>query len=180
MNYFLILIIMGLCYGGYYEYLALEKQNAKDQQEAKLEVGMQLDQLESDNKKLTAENAQLKQDLNDARIKLGVPVSTASSSDDGKTPSVATPPPVSPQPVSSSNNLGTIVTIDGKTLQNCQLLKVKVSGIVVSYAAGITEVGFLEMPPELQKRFGFDPHQGAELTDTQAQAEDDQRKAVGN
>jgi len=175
MNYFLILIIMGLCWGGYFEYRALVRQSAKDQQEAKAEVSMEMDKLESDNKKLTADNAQLQQELNDAQAKLvamapAVPAAPAGNS--------AAPAPALPAPVRPSNSLGTIITRDGKTFSNGQLLKVEASGITISCASGITQVKFLEMKPDLQMRFGFDPRLGAELTEAQVQVLEDQRKAI--
>jgi hypothetical protein len=76
------------------------------------------------------------------------------------------------------NNLGTITTLDGKTFQNCQLLGVKADRIVINYAGGITEILYGLMSPELQKRFGYDPHQAAGLTEAQIQFQEEQRKAA--
>jgi hypothetical protein len=82
---------------------------------------------------------------------------------------VATPP---------TNTLGTITTLDGKTFQKCQLLKVDADGIVVNHSEGITKILYGLLPPELQKKFGYDPHQAAALTEAQIQFQEEQRKAA--
>jgi hypothetical protein len=88
----------------------------------------------------------------------------------GKPAMAAQPPP--------TNNLGTITTQDGRTFQNCRVIKVKTDGIVVSYSEGITEIKYALLPPDLQKKFGFDPRQAAALTQAQLQYQEEQKNAA--
>jgi hypothetical protein len=57
------------------------------------------------------------------------------------------------------NDLGTVTLLDGKIYKNCQLVKVDTDGIVVNYSDSVTKLYFNLMPPDLQKKFGYDPHQ---------------------
>jgi hypothetical protein len=79
---------------------------------------------------------------------------------------------------SALNDLGTIVTITGKTFQNCQLLKVEPDGITFSHADGITKVLFPYLPPAMQKRFGYDPAKTAELEAAELRYQDQMRQAA--
>ena len=74
--------------------------------------------------------------------------------------------------------MGTIATLDGKNYQNCKLLKVDADGITVDHTEGITKIAFGLLPPDLQKRFGYDPHQMTGLTATQVESLEAQRKAA--
>jgi len=190
MNYFLILIILGLCGGGYYEYTALETKNAQDVQVMKLDLQGKADQLQTENEKLKSDNADMTKNLKaDAdtitdltsqiqtvQAKLAEAEAAAAAAKSG---TATTPTTTSASASTSSfNNLGTIVTLDGKTYANSQLLKVNPDGITVNYDAGITKVLFLSLSPDMQKRFGFDPHQGTALTDAQVQTLETQRQAA--
>ncbi len=187
MNYFLILIILLLCGGGYYEYTSLQTKDAQDVQVAKLDLQAQIDKLTQENKKLADDKtavaksldsanttiADLTTQLQTAQTKLAAQMAQAAKV---STPAAGTATMTAPPP--SSNSLGTFTSLDGKTFPNSQLLKVATVGITISYDGGITEIMFTSLPPELQKRFGFDPHLGAQLTTEQAQALDSARQAA--
>jgi hypothetical protein len=185
MNYFLLLLILFLCGGGYYEYTVWQTQDAQDVQLAKLDLQRRIDQLQAANTKLEADKADLAKNLKvdaDSITDLTAQVqavqtklAAAEAAASGK-PAVAPAAPSAPAPL--SNDLGTIVTLEGKTLPNSQLLKVDPHGITVNSAVGITQVPFTSLPPELQKRFGFDPQSGADLTDAQVQTLEAQREAA--
>ncbi|MCE0523346.1 MAG: hypothetical protein LV480_10600 [Methylacidiphilales bacterium] len=183
MNYFLSLIIVGLCIGGYYEYSYLQDQSASDLQQIS-DLSDKIKTLQAENQKLEEQQAKsektalakiddLTKQLQEAQKKLG-----GGQEQDSTNP--AAPKSTAPAAPLLSNNLGTITTQSGKTYPKCQLLKVKADGIVISYSDGITEIMFGLLPPNLQKRFGYDPHQAAALTEAQIEYEEEQRAAAGN
>jgi cell division protein FtsB len=182
MNYFLILLILGLGGGGYYEYTILEQKAAADQQQLTSLSG-KIDGLQSENKKLEDDKTQLTKTVADDQAemtKLSAQTQTVQSTlaeakMQAAHPSKSATPAV---PTLPSNNLGTIVTLDGKTFRNCQLLKVEADGIVVNQSDGIIKISFGLMQPDLQKRFGYDPHQAAALTEDQVQFQEQQRQAA--
>jgi hypothetical protein len=175
MNYFLILIIMGLCGGGYYEYNDLQRA----QKEALASDETQIANLKSVNQKLQAQADQLSLDDNQAqanvaglstqlkttqadlaatkaKLAAAVPAAPATgTSGSGSVPGQpgSTSPFGSTTPAGDANNLGTITTADGKTFHDCQLLKVDKDGIIINHAEGITKILFGQLPPEMQKRF---------------------------
>ena len=186
MKYFLLLIILGLSGGGYFEYTQLQQKSASDQQEIS-DLSAKVDTLQSENKKLADDSTQLKKSADEATAdaadltkQLQDAQSALAAAKAQAAQAKASPPPAL-VPVSSApptNSLGTITTLDGKTYQNCQLLNVKANGIVVNDSDGITEISYMMMPPGLQKRFGYDPRQAAALTDAQIEFQEEQRKAA--
>jgi hypothetical protein len=164
MQYILILIILCMAGGGYYEYTSMQQQ---------------LSDQDGQIQKLQSDNADLKRKLAAAPTA----PATTNAADASQTAPGATAPGTSPAPTSPvpgpgwSNVLGTVTTVDGKTYQNCRLLKVKPTGIVVNNADGITEIGFMVMQPALQQRFGYDPKAGANLPDDVVQADEGLRQA---
>jgi hypothetical protein len=187
MNYFLLVIILGLCGGGYYEYTILEQKSSADQQQI-ADLGSKIDAFQSENKTLEDDKAQLTKSVADAGAKIAdltkqvqeAQSALAKAQAQAQAPQVpkANTPTPTTAPTAPGNNLGTITTLNGKIYQNCQLLKVQADGIVVNDADGITEIRFGLMPPDLQKRFGYDPHQAATLTDAQVQYLEEQRAAA--
>jgi hypothetical protein len=187
MNYFLLLVILGICGGSYYEYTTLEQKSAVDLQQI-TDLGTKIDALQADNQKLEDNKTQLTKSVADAQTKIADLTKQVQDAQSAlakaealqipkTTPAAVTTTP--PKPTTSSpNNLGTIATLDGKTYQNCQLLKVKADGIVINDSDGITEIMYGLMPPDLQKRFSYDPHQAAALTDAQIEYQEEQRQAA--
>ena len=76
-------------------------------------------------------------------------------------------------------SLGTITTTDGRTFQNCQLLKIEADGITFNHADGITKVMFPKLPAALQKTFGYDPQADSARQAAQARYEEQSREAGG-
>jgi hypothetical protein len=165
MKYFLIVIILGLCGGGYYEYTQLE--NVQQDQVARLaaaqkqisDLNAQIDQLQSEKKKLEAEKPQLTKNVDVAEgviADLNAQVKAAQSAlDDTKQQLAAVlnkPPPPPPPP---TTDLGTI-TADGKTFLDCQLIRVDTDGIVVKHSTGIVKILSRGLSSDLQGRFGYD------------------------
>jgi hypothetical protein len=187
MNYFLLLVILGLGGGGYYEYTVLQQKSAADQQQIS-DQATKLESLQSENKEIEDDKAQLTKSVADAQAQMAdltKQLQAAQSAlaeakeqalEAAKASQAATPTTVPAIP--PTNNLGTITTFDGKTFQSCQLLKVQADGIVVNYSGGITQISYGLMPPDLQKRFGYDPHQAAALTQAQIEFQEEQRKAA--
>ena len=188
MNYFLTLIIILLGTGGYYEYGQLQQKIAADQQQI-IELTDKADKLGAENTKLTGEMTELTRSVTDAQAQVtGINLQLQSAQNalaDAKRAlaqaQMAAAPQQSPAPAPppSPNNLGAITTVDGKTYMNCQLLKVQADGIVVSHSQGILKLAYPLLPPEVQKKFGYDSHVSLTLTDDEVQALEDQRKAAG-
>lgn len=188
MNYFLSLVIVLLGCGGFYEYNILNSRHDGDVQRV-TEVTAQVDNLKDENSKLASDNARLAKLTTDdqtALANLGKQMQEAQSALAIEKQKEADAKPVdvnavsNPIPTPGTNSLGTIGTVDGKVYPNSQLMKVQADCVVVSYSGGITQVAFNLMPPELQKRFGFDPKTALALTDDQVAAQEQKRKAAGS
>jgi hypothetical protein len=52
-------------------------------------------------------------------------------------------------------------TLDGKEYRNATVTRVEPDGIVVKTKSGITKVYFVELTPEVQNRFGYDPQKAS-------------------
>jgi hypothetical protein len=187
MNYVLILIILGLCGGGYYEYQQL--QQAEQSRDSSYEK--QIADLQAQNKGLSDAQKQATSEVSAAKAQvttLAGQLKTAQTDlASAKAAAAATgvtsaTPGKTASGISSaatlSNNLGTIATLGGQTYQNCQLLKVNAESITISETAGITEIPFALLPPNLQQRFDYDPHQAAALTAAQIEYLEELRKAA--
>ena len=180
MNYFLMMIIVALCGGGYYEYTNFQQQIH--------DLGAKVDELQAANKALEDDNTRLMKSVNDAQTEIadlarqiqGAPSTPAEAKQQAPQSTQANTSAAATTATPPTNDLGTITTLTGKTFLNCQLLKVKVDGIVVSHSEGITEIVYGSLPPELQKKFGYDPHQAAALTEAQIQFQEEQRKAAAD
>ncbi len=187
-NYMWLLVVFGLCGGGYYEYTNLQTQASADRQVLKLELQGKIDQLEASNQKLTQAQEESKTQMAflaaqaDAAQKALEMATKSPASANGSNSGIggmsSAPSTSAATSAATSNNLGTIATLDGKTFPNSELLKVDPNGITIKCTSGITKVGFFALPPELQKRFGFDPKNGAALTDAQIEQYEAQRKAA--
>ena len=169
MNYFLMLVMPGrLCGGAYFIH-------TQDQQQL----------------------ATLQQQLTDMTAK-GPKTGAAGSGSNSATPGAsdpfaepAHPQPKAPAPVAvvrdpsrsasidaaansaiaaeNSDAQGTITTLDGRTFQNCKILKVEADGITFSHDDGITKVLFPLLRPETQKKYGYSPQQAILKTETEIQ-----------
>ena len=185
MNYVWLFFMMILCAGGYYEYTVLEQKITTDEQQVS-DLNTKLDTLQSENKKLTDDNGKLSKTANDAQAAVsdltGQLQSTqaALTQAQAKAKATETPAPATTTttPAQPSNKMGTIATLDGKTYQNCQLLKVEADGIVVNQSEGIIKIQYAFLPPDLQKRFGYDIHVAPQLTDDQVQRQEQLRQAA--
>lgn len=154
MNYFLLLVIIGLSYAVYYEHNETMDRSASDAQQIS-DLNAQISKLQDDNKKLAANLTSTMESLKEAQA--------ASPAAQAQAPAIATTTTPVPQAGESSTgatasmSLGTISTLDGKTYQNCQVLKVEQDGVVINSSSGITKIPFVMMSPELQKKFTLAP-----------------------
>ena len=76
--------------------------------------------------------------------------------------------------------MGTITTLDGRTFQDCKILKVEADGITFSHADGITKILFPLLRPDLQKRYGYDPQKAVAETAAQINYQQAQQAAQQN
>jgi hypothetical protein len=177
MNYVLLLVILALGAGGYYEYTTIQELDTANKEKF-ADLNTKIDALQAENKKLEDDEKQLA-DTVAKGIPGGQVAAPAQTSATGVTPAPSSGPAVPPP----SNDLGSIITAQ-KTYQECHLINVKTDCIVIKYMDGmtqaITQVKFADLRPELQKRFGYDPQLNNNLTPQQVKAAEDQRRAAGN
>jgi multidrug efflux pump subunit AcrA (membrane-fusion protein) len=189
MNYFLLFIILAICGGSYYEYTLQQKSDVNYQQQASALAG-QIANLQADKTKIEREKAKLSKNLADVQAQITdlnsqIAAAAAKAAKDAaeaaaKAAAKAAPLPPKPPPPPPvfSNDLGTIAALNGKTFQNCRLLRVETDGITFNYSSGITKVLFPLLPFALQKKFGYDPKNGAVITAETVQALEAKRKAA--
>ena len=48
-------------------------------------------------------------------------------------------------------------TVAGKEYKNATVSRVEPDGIVIKFHGGIAKIFFVELPPEIQKKYGYDP-----------------------
>ena len=179
-----MLIILLLCGGGYYEYNDLQQKSAAAQLQIS-DLSAKVDKLEADNKALEDDKTRLTKMANDAQTEITDLAKQLQAAHGGLAqarPSAAQPPTANAPAMAATagNSLGAISTLNGKTFQNCQLLKIKAEGIIINHSEGITEIEYGLLPLDLQKRFGYDPRQAAALTEAQIQFQEQQRKAAAD
>jgi hypothetical protein len=172
MNYFLMLVILGMCGGFYYIH-------QQDQQQIAL-LQSQLDATSA------------KGPVNPANAAANAPTSLpASSTPPPAAAAVAVLPPDNSHSAAIDSaaqaaamaqnpaNAGTtITTLDGRTFQNCKILKVETDGITFSHADGITKILFPLLPIDMQKKYGYDPHAAAAQTAAQLNYQDQVQQAT--
>ena len=186
MSYVWIFIILVMGGGGYYEYTVLEQKITTDDQQVS-DLNTKLAALQSDNKKLEDDNAKVSKTANDTGAALTdltaqlQSTQTALAQLQAKAQATAatsaSTPPASTTPAQTGNKLGNISTLDGKTFENCVLLKVEADGIVVNHSEGIMKIEYGLLPPDLQKRFGYDIRVAPRLTDDQVMRLEQLRQA---
>lgn len=190
MNWFLLLIILAMGGGGYYEYQTLTGQVIVDQIQIS-DLKTKLQQLTDSEQKSSDDVAQLTKSLADAQAKANtldkqlqnaksalaaaqppppVPSSTAGTAISAGTANAAAPP-------AFTTKLGTIISLDGKTYAACQLLKVNADSIVISNADGITQIPLNVLPAQTLKLLGLSGTP-ITLTDDQVQSLEQQRQAA--
>jgi hypothetical protein len=60
-----------------------------------------------------------------------------------------------------------LTTLDKQTFQNYRVVKTEPDGIIIMHSQGGGKVAFTNLPPELQKQYGYDPVKAAELAKKQ-------------
>ncbi len=163
MNPFLLALVLLAAGAAYYEFNWQEQSNQGFQSQIQ-NWESQLAQLKAENKKLTAQKASLSQQVETARASYFQPANNGGTT---SAPGQPGPTPVLPPPTGNTpfEDLGTFTTITGKTYQDSKLLKIEATDIVISCTDGITQVNYAIMPPDLQKKFGWDPQKMGEVND---------------
>ena len=74
------------------------------------------------------------------------------------------------------------ITVDGVTYRNVRFERVTPASVTIFYTTGVATIPLEKLPPELQKKFGYDPQQAAQWQAAQqkaaAEAAEAQRKAA--
>jgi len=190
MKWILLLIMFGMAGGGFYEYQTLNGQVAVDQIQIS-DLKTKLQTALSDQQKSADAAKQLTASLTDAQAKAAdldkrLQAEKAALAAIQPAPPAAVPAPLSPSspPETASTpafttKLGTVAALDGKTYNACQLLKINPDSIVISNAAGITQVPLNLLPANVQKMFGIDAKVGA-LSSDQVQALEQKRQLAAS
>jgi hypothetical protein len=155
-----LLLLLALLAGGtaWYEFNWQEQSSAGFQAQIE-EWQSQLAKLKSENKQLGETKANLAQQAQMARS-MPTPALLAPSMTGQPPAPPSLPPPSGAAPI---EDLGTFTTINGTTYQQARLLKIEATDIIISSTDGITQVQYAIMPPDLQKKFGWDPQKSAEV-----------------
>lgn len=191
MKYLLILVVLLACGGAYYEHMLLVKQDAADEQQIS-DLNSKIETLESAGKDQEDGKAKLEKGLADEKAKTAdltaqldaaqkAAAEAKKQADDAVKAlqaEIAKETAQPPKPPKPTNFLGTVTTQNGKTFQNCMLLKADVDGITVNCATGITKLIYGILPPELQTKFGYDPHAASKLSEAQVQYLEEQIQAA--
>ena len=56
-----------------------------------------------------------------------------------------------------------LITLTGRTYTNANITRVDVDGITVLYPGGGSKLAFTNLPPEIQKKYGYDPGKAAAI-----------------
>ncbi len=186
MKLFLFLILIVAGEGAYFEYTT-EKRLGTGTAHQLGEWQAKVDALEAKNKKLKAQGADITHSLGMAQAQdqllsrqLQDAQAAESHGPSSPTPMAATSSAPTSASASSALDLGTISTIIGKTYQNCKLLKVQADGIVISHSQGIIKVLFAYLPPEMQRRFGYDPNHASALDEATVRYQEQLRQAASS
>jgi len=191
MNWFLLLIILGMAGGGYYEYQTLSGQVSVDgiqisDLKTKLQTALDDQQKSADAaKQLTAnltdvqaKAADLDKQLQGEKTELAAAQAEIQAAEAAAHPATSSPSAAATTtPPAFTTKLGTLAALDGKTYNACQLLKINSDSIVISNADGITQVPLNVLPPTVQKMFGFDVKAGA-LSSEQVQLLEQKRQTA--
>jgi hypothetical protein len=170
MNYFLVAIVLGMAGFAYYQHNQDEQQVADLQQQI---VDLKKAAPDAD-KNATTTITPIGPTTPATNIVPAQPALTLSPAVHVVTPTGAHSSAIdqaanaaTSAAASNSNNLGTITTLDGRTFQNCKVLKVEADGVTFSHDDGITKVLFPLLPPAIQKQFDYDPQKAVAATDAQ-------------
>ncbi len=200
MKYFLIFLILLSCGGTYYVYTLLDAEQVKNKQaEEKIgELNGTIDDLQAAGKKLTDEKTQLEKNLADEKAKssdLSTQLDTAQQEATAAQKQAADSAKAlademakektleAARAAKMTNYLGTVQTQDGKSYQNCKMLSVDEDGVTVTCETTITKLNYSILPPDLQRKFGYDPQAAAKLSQARIQYLEQQiqaAEAIGN
>ena len=64
-------------------------------------------------------------------------------------------------------------TINGKEYKNATVSRVEADGIMIKFHGGIAKIFFVELPPEIQKKYGYDPEAARNVQQQQQAATSD-------
>jgi hypothetical protein len=187
MNFVLFVLLVLAGGAAYYEYTAEEQTNAGFQEQLGEWQG-KVTAVQSQNQAITDEKASLAKAISKTQsetagltLRLIAAQQAAEQAKEAAAKKAASSPgagaAAAAAKAAANNHLGTFSTLIGQTFQNCELLKVEADGITFSHSEGITKVIYANLPPELQKRFGYDPHQAAALSEAQIRYQEQLRQA---
>lgn len=185
MNYFLLLVIVGVCGGSYYMYTNDQEQIASLQQEiAGLKGHGSVQAVAPAATLATVTPLATVAPLSTTPAPASAPATVAPVTTTAPLP-VTTVAPVVGGPghsdaidsaanaavaAANGSSIGTITTLDHKTYTNCKVLKVEKDGVTFNHDEGITKILYPMMPPDLQKQFGYTPEAAVAETEAEIRA----------
>jgi hypothetical protein len=184
MNYFLVAIVIGMAGFAYYQHnqdeqqIAALQQQLSDSKSAPASHPAALSVVSPDTSTPSPATSPVPAVANVGpatapllAIKVVAPSSNSSAVDEAANAAKVAA-------TSNSNNLGTITTLDGRTFQNCKVLKVEADGVTFSHDDGITKILFPLLPPAVQKQFDYDPQKAVAQAGAQARYDEQQAAAT--
>jgi hypothetical protein len=69
-------------------------------------------------------------------------------------------------------------TVDHKEYKNAKVSRVEPDGIVIVFSGGIVKLPFVELPPEVQKKYGYDSQAAVEFQQKTYQADVDRARQL--
>src|ERR1700745_2248824 len=60
-------------------------------------------------------------------------------------------------------------TNNGREYKNAKVSRVEPDGIVVTFSGGIVKLPFIELPPDVQKKYGYNSHAAATYAEEENQ-----------
>ena len=83
-----------------------------------------------------------------------------------------------PSSTSDAGIISSIRTLDGHLYTNCRVIKQDSTGITFSHSEGIAQIPFYNMPPDLQKQFGYSIEKTAAQIEAESRYNDQQAAAL--
>jgi hypothetical protein len=174
MNYFLVVIVVGMAGFAYYQHSEDEKQVADLQhQVADLKTKVHADP--AANSHVSSAAAGAAGDDADAQPALKIAPAVAVVTPTMEHSSAIDAAAAAATAVESDpNNIGTLKTLDGRTFYQCKVIKVEADGITFSHQDGIAKVLLPFLPPNVQKQFDYDPQKAVAQADAQLRSDQQQ------
>ena len=202
MNYILIVVVLAICAGAYYDHTQEEQKvsalqaEVDDAHKAAITAAAAAQNSSAPvvsgpspatpRSPTASDSSGLTHDLNSPPLTLpgssgpGAPVHHAVVVDSAEATHAGAVDAAAAAAEAAANgtDLGTVTTLDNRTFTNCKVVKVEEDGVTFSTDAGIAKIEYPLLPPDLQKKFGYTPQAAVVRTEAEIRANDQQQAAT--